>query len=129
MGLGELLVGGVVGGASLLQRLFWLPNRNSHLAWAIFSDLEDRVVAEPMSDCLKCGLFQSLALLLAPLSRVDHHPPGRDGLQRGLQLSQTRAAARQNRRGLRVTRAVHFTETASVTTDVTAEGGRSNCNG
>lgn len=50
MGLGELLVGGVVDGASLLQRLFWLPNRNSHLAWAIFCDLEDRAVADPTSD-------------------------------------------------------------------------------
>lgn len=39
--------------APLLQRLssVWLPNKNSHLARAIFCDRKDGVVAEPLSDC------------------------------------------------------------------------------
>lgn len=62
-------------------------------------------------------------------SHAVHLPPGYDGMQRGLQLSETPAAARRHRGGLQVTRSLHFTVTLSVTTDVTAKCGSSNCNG
>lgn len=52
MGLEELLVGGVVTEQPLMVRRSSVepPNRNSHLARAIFCDRRDGVFAEPLSD-------------------------------------------------------------------------------